>query len=412
MSTPLTPIAVAMLLALLAPQAARAADADKPIFSFSGFGTLGAAHSSERNADFVTNGFKPNGPGRGGSWSGATDSVLAGQVTANPTPQISAILQVISEQNYDNSFTPQVEWANVKYQVTPDFNVRIGRTVLPIFLLSDTRKVAYTYPWVRPPLELYELVPVTHSDGVDASYQLQFGDATNTLQVDWGKGDNRIPHDGGIARTRAALTVSNTIEYGALTARLSYGQANLDLNSFDALFGGFRQFGPEGVAIADRYDARHKPLYFIGVGASYDPGDWFANAEWGHLDSESAIGKRTVWYVSGGYRFGPFTPYLTYARATADNLSDPGLTIASLPPFLAGPAAGLNAGLNSVLSSKPVQSTVSVGARWDFMKNTALKVQFDHTRVGAGSNGALTNIQPGFQPSRFSVLSATVDFIF
>jgi len=412
MSNRFSSVATLILLALLASRQARADGPEKPIFSFSGFGTVGAAHSSEKKADFVTNGFKPNGAGRSRSWSAAVDSVIAGQVTATPTPQLSAILQVVSEQNYDNSYTPHVEWANLKYQITPDFDIRVGRTVLPIFLLSDTRKVAYTYAWVRPPLELYQLVPVTHSDGIDASYRLRFGDVTNTLQLDWGKGDNKIPNGGGEARTRAAVTASNTIEYGALTARLSYGRANLNLNSFDALFGGFRQFGPEGIALADKYDASNKSLSFIGIGASYDPGEWFGNVEWGHLDSDSAIGKRTVWYASGGYRVGPFTPYLTYARATANNLSDPGLTIASLPPQLAGPAAGLNAGLNSVLRAKPVQSTVSVGARWDVMKNTALKLQFDRTRISEGSNGTVTNIQPGFQPSRLNVISATVDFIF
>jgi hypothetical protein len=89
------------------------------------------------------------------------------------------------------------------------------------------------------------------------------------------------------------------------------------------------------------------------------------------------------------------------------------LTLANLPPFLVGPAAGLNAGLNAVLGSAPVQKTISVGVRWDFAKNTDLKLQFDHARLGAGSPGTLINIQPDFQTGgRFNVLSATIDFVF
>jgi len=156
-----------------------------------------------------------------------------------------------------------------------------------------------------------------------------------------------------------------------------------------------------------------KPFSAIGIAVSYDPGAWFVMGEWGHIDSHSSIGNKTGWYASGGYRFGKFTPYVTYAQATADNLSDPGLTVSALPPFLVAPASGLNAALNSILSTKPVQNTVSVGGRWDFMKNTDLKLQFDHTRIGAGSSGVLSNLQPGFQlGGNVTVFSATIDFVF
>jgi hypothetical protein len=147
--------------------------------------------------------------------------------------------------------------------------------------------------------------------------------------------------------------------------------------------------------------------------ASYDPGNWFAMSEWGSVNADSFIGKRSAWYVSGGYRFGKFTPYATYAQANADHLSDPGLTIAALPSFLAGPATGLNAALNSILSTTPVKNTLSIGELWDIMKNMDLKLQLDYTDIGAGSTGVLINTQPGFQRGgTFTLFSATVDFVF
>jgi hypothetical protein len=135
--------------------------------------------------------------------------------------------------------------------------------------------------------------------------------------------------------------------------------------------------------------------------------------EWGHTETHSFYGKGTVWYASAGYRFGKFTPFLTYGLAKADNLSDPGLSLSTLPPPLTGPAAGLNVVLNSLLSTKPVQNTLSIGGRWDFLSNAALKLQYNHTRVGSGSSGVLTNLQPGFQPGgAFNVFSASIDFVF
>ena len=59
--------------------------------------------------------------------------------------------------------------------------------VLPTFLVSDSRKVGYGNPWVRPPVEVYSLNPITTLDGVDASYRLHLGEVTNTLQADYGR---------------------------------------------------------------------------------------------------------------------------------------------------------------------------------------------------------------------------------
>lgn len=399
----LTPIAL-LVMALHAVGARADDDADTSIFSFSGFGTVGVAHSSEDQADFTSSLFKPNGAGHSHAWSADVDSLIAAQVTADFTSQLSAILQVISEQNYDNTYRPHVEWANIRYQFTPDFSVRVGRTVLPAFLLSDTRKVAYTYPWVRPPLEVYHLLPITASDGLDLSYRLHLEELVNTLQVDVGKKDTKLVNN-GTAEAKGSWGLSNTTEYGSLTTRITYQKSYVTIASFNALFDAFRQFGPQGVALADKYDSDAKPYSVIAVGADYDPGAWFVMGEWGKADTHSSIGKLTGWYVSGGYRFRTFTPYVTYARANADNLSDPGLA--------APGAAGLNAALNSILSTKPVQNTVSVGGRWDFMKNTAFKLQYDHTRIGTGSTGILNNIQPGFQPGgKVNVFSATIDFVF
>jgi predicted porin len=306
-----------------------------------------------------------------------------------------------------------VEWANIKYQFTPDFSVRAGRIVLPAFLVSDYRKVGYANTWLRPPVEVYSMIPVTNSDGVDASYRLRVGDVTNTVQVIYGNTEPRLP-TGGSVSAKDVWGISGTGEYGAAIVHASYIKGTFTLESTKPLFDGFRQFGPEGAALAAKYDADHKSLTFLSIGGTYDPGRWFVQGEWGSTDTHSAFGKRSAWYASGGYRLGKITPYLIYARTKSDsNTSDAGLTLSSLPPFLAGAAAGLNAGLNGLLGAVPVQKTVSAGARWDFMKNVDLKLQVDHTRLGAGSTGTLINTQPDFRPGgTFNVVSAVVDFVF
>lgn len=397
---------IALLATALHVAGASADELETPMFSFSGFGTLGVVHSSENQADFTSSAFKPNGAGYSHDWSADVDSLIGGQVTVDLSPKLSSVLQVIAEQNYDNTYRPHVEWANIKYQVTPDFNVRIGRIVLPVFLVSDFRKVGYANPWVRTPVEIYGLLPVSNSDGIDTSYRMRIGEFTNTLQGIYGQNEVNLPSGGGTAKAKDVLGITYTGEYDAATAHISYLQSNAIVDAYKPLFDGFRQFGAEGIALADKYDLSKVHLSVISLGGIYDPGDWFVMGEWCVINSKVVTIQRNAWYASGGYRIDKFTPYLTFAHVkTHINSSDPGLA--------APAAAALNAGLSAVLESIPSQQTISIGGRWDFMTNAALKLQYDHTRIDTGSNGVLINLQPGFQTGgSFNVFSTSIDFVF
>jgi hypothetical protein len=278
--------------------------------------------------------------------------------------------------------------------------------------------VGYVNPWVRPPVEVYNLAPVTRNDGVDVSYRLRIGVATNSFQVTAGRFESKFPGGGtflaGTAKTRGVVTFVDTFERGPVTVRVNYGRSRLTIPEFSPLFDGFRQFGPEGVAIADRYEVSKRLVTFLGVGASYDPGRWFLMGEWGRINTRSALGENTGWYVSGGYRFRKFTTYATHARLRSDrNTSDAGLTLSALPPSVAPLAAGLNGALNSILGAKALENSFSLGGRWDAGKNAAFKLQFDHVRNRPGSAGTLVNVQPDFRPGdTVNIFSAAVDFVF
>jgi hypothetical protein len=136
-------------------------------------------------------------------------------------------------------------------------------------------------------------------------------------------------------------------------------------------------------------------------------------AEWGHVDTHSALGEKAGWYVSSGHRFGLATPYATYAQTTSKtNITDPGLDLAALPPSSAAAAAALNAGLRAAFAVI-ADTTISLGARFDVARNIDLKLQADRTRLGPHSQGWLINAQPGFEKgSSYNLLSASVDFVF
>jgi hypothetical protein len=401
----------AWLLALGAAGTAQAQD--RPLWSVSGFGTVGAVHSSERNADYTASVLKSRGAGASGSWSIDVDSRLGMQLDLNLDKHWSAVLQVVSEQGLDNSYRPKVEWANIKYQVTPELALRLGRVALPVFLTADYRRVGYAYPWVRPPVEGYGVVPVTNSDGVDATLHWNLGSVRNTSQVFYGHDDPKLA--GSLtAHARGIFGVSHISEWGALSVRVNAIRAEVSSNLGAELFRAYDAFGPAGQAISRRWEMDHKGMRVANIGVSYDPGDWFVMAEAGRLHTDFFFSSTRSAYVSAGWRWNAWTPYATLAtvRATGET-RDPGLPLNALPPQAAPIGAALNAGLGTLLSTIPQQDSASVGVRWDLVQNAALKLQYDRVTPRHGSRGTMINQTPGFRSDRTAhVVSVALDFVY
>lgn len=381
--------------------------------SVSGFGTVGLVHSSERHADFASSVLKISGAGATRPWSADVDTRLGLQLDLALNKRWSAVLQVVSEQDLDNSYRPRVEWANVKYQATPELALRVGRMALPMFLSAEYRKVGYVYPWVRPPVEGYGALPFTSGDGADANYRWSLGAVRNASQVFYGHTDVAL-----IAPLRAygrrIAGFANTSDWGALSVRASVidTEATTDIGS--ALFNAYAGFGPAGAAIGRSYAIDHKRFSIASLGLSYDPGSWFAMAEASRTRTRSLLGATRSAYASAGWRQGSFTPYLTWSRVYATSAtSDPGLPLDGLPPPLAARAAVLNGALATLLATVPRQTSCSAGLRWDLRTDMAAKLQYDRVTPHGGSRGTLINPTPGFVSGRTAhVVSVALDFVY
>jgi opacity protein-like surface antigen len=377
----LTPALAALLLALAgaaqagepaagaadhddtAPAAHAPADPARPLLSVNGFGTFGYAHSDQHGADYVFDNLQPQGTGRNHQWSSDVDSRLGVQFTANFTPQLQAVVQVLSEYRWNNSYQPFINWANLKYSITPNLSVRAGRIALASFLASDSRRVGYSNVTARPPIEVYRLLALKESDGVDASYRVRSGDTSNTTSVLYGK--RTVTNTRGVdVHSSAVMGVFDTLEHGPLTLHAAYQQREVD-----------NQKPPRG--------------RFMSLGAAWDPGDWFTSAEWVRVTNYDAKGieaVRAAWYVNAGVRVGNLTPYATVSALKP--LSDTG----------AAPIA---------------QHTYAAGVRWDAARNLDFKLQWDQLHLGAGSYGTLQSVVPGTpRGGQANVVSALADFIF
>lgn len=351
------------------------AAASKQMIRFGGFGTLGLSHSSQRLGDYVLDGTVPKGPGRSSDWSAGNDSRIGVQMSADLTARTSVVLQVVSEYQADSTYRPTVEWANVKYAFSRNVYVRAGRIALPTFLNSDSRRVGYSYPWIHPPLELYRQLSITSSDGVDAMYRFEIAGTGNSIKAIYGQ--NKIDRPTGISSARGLWGIFDTLEYGSALFRVGYQERESSLHN--------KLTGVTGAWITNSD---------LSVGASYDPGNWFAVTEWIQRKSTTKI---SAMYISAGYRVNKFTPYLTYSQnSPASYLAD------------------FNATAPNILSAKRSQSTVSLGTRWDFIDDADFKLQYDQVRLSDTSNGYLANVPAGvyLYGTRFHVISAVLDFVF
>jgi len=402
-------VLAAALAASLSP--ALCAAQSFPDVSFSGFGTLAAVRTDNANAQYATSVLQPGGARN--RWDARPDSLIAGQVNARFTRSLAFVGQAVANRNADDDFMPHVEWAFLRLQATPDLAVRGGVLAVPVFMLSDSRLVGFSFPWVRPPTALYSQAPITDFRGVDLVYRKSFGDAAITVQPYAGKAPTDVPGtDGSIVRAHldrlAGINIVGemdnwTVRAGYFRTRFTYHSATTD-----ALFAGLHAAAPllPGVGtLADELSADHKKLEFTSVGVAYDGSRVFFQSEYGRRDAELFLATTKAWYATLGYRFGTVMPHVTVSSVDVASR-----TTQQVVPHV-GPLAALATGLDSLLATQNVaQDAVAVGLRWQFAPGADLKVQWDRVRL---PDGALGNFKgtAGFADT-VNVYSAAVDFVF
>lgn len=349
---------------------------EQPMFKFGGFGTLGFSHSSLNLGDYVLDSAMPKGAGRSSAWPISNNSRIAAHLNADFTQKVSALLQIDSEYHSDGGYRPEVEWVSVKYAFNPNAYIRVGRVALPTFMDSENRDVGYSYTWVNPPVDLYHQLSIPSSDGFDAMYRFEIGEASNSIKAIFGK--NKLERPNSITTSKDMWGIFDTLEYGQATFHIAYQQRMSSTQSSIS--------GITGAWIQNTD---------LSVGANYDPGDWFIMSEW--IQRRSTY-KTGAMYVSAGYRINKFTPYLTHSQ------NSPGSIFQDAAP----PTA------TTLQLANRSQSTNTMGVRWDFMRNFDFKVQYDRVTLSDNSNGYLINVPANLTlyGTSFHVISAVLDFVF
>lgn len=380
-------------------------------FSLSGFGTLGAAKTT-------TDDVIMNYPGqRGGATKDVSlnpDSKLAVQGTYKFTPTLSATTQVMTKFDGDGQYEPKIEWIFGKWQATPGLSIRAGRMGAPYFMISDFRDVGYANLAVRPQLEVYGQVPVSQFEGADISYQLNLGDTTITSSL-WA-GDSHTKYTSALNKTSSVLDVKKTrgITVNAdlgngITLRGGHTRGEINVKNDG---GTLLKAGVAGLQTAltphlasptaSAASATLNTVYalvnpdndkatFNGIGMTYDVDNWVFNTEFTKRKTKGFVADTTGMYAQLGYRVNSFTPYIGIAKIKSDRRSSNPVHATALPGGLGAfdtSFTTIRQGVQQTLNTQKFdQKTFTLGSRWDYSSNLALKFQWDRTSKPADAGG-------------------------
>ncbi len=372
--------------------------------SLKGFGTLGIARSDNDTVQFVRDLSSPDGLSR--NWSGKLDSLLGLQANIQLSEQTEGVLQVVSRYRYDGTYTPEVTWAFLRHDVSPELSLRAGRLGTEFYMRADSRLVGYANLAVRPPPDYYGALVFSYIDGLDISAASPVSGGLLRGKLYAGASPEKTPFVTQPWDLKGSLIVGGHVDYlqGAWQIRLGHAWIRFEnetpMNALVESMGGPANF----LSYVPELSVAGKSSRFDSLGVVYDDGPLQLQLMLSQTRHESTQYENSkAGYAIAGYRLGHLTPYLGYSQVKSSTKA-----LASPPPAA---LAALTRGLMSQTHSD--QHTLFLGGRWDVRHNLALKAQVDWIR---GTPNSLfpfrSDDTSAVWNGSMSVFSLALDFVF
>lgn len=333
-------------------------------WKINGFMSAGFGYLDER--EFTYNGLY-------NEFSHRADSVVGLQIDAPVADKVHAVLQLTGRGA--DSFAVNAEWAYIGYRPTDSDEIRVGRQRVPLFMMSEYIEVGYAYPWATPPLEVYMPVLPSAYDGVSWKHQFTTGSWQHDLQLYWGSESFEVT--GGTFNAENVFGIGVQTSIGDWQFGLTYAQPSATISG--AQLDGLAGLGLIEPMVSD-------PVQFGGVGVQYDNGKLLLMGEATHIKVEGYFPDTDQEYLTVGYRFGKWMPHLTYASSRITDEDERPAAPGLMSTYCPAPGVGLcqpdgtpmpNNFVAALMDN--VQDSATLGLRYDFAANAALK--FDWTRV-------------------------------
>ncbi len=392
-----------------------------------GFGTVGVYHADDPYAT-VRSDIRTSTGARNEIRFDA-DSLFAVQLKLRPAGPFNAGFQLISKKEVNSSHRPRVQWAYLGWEPSSEINIKLGRALAPVFLMSDYNDLYYAQISAQPPGQVYSNNSITFNDGVTGQWERHFGEGVLGIEGYYGKtrvdvslGEIEVPKQAGLSAKWTS---------GPLLLRLGYSRPKGGLkpfagNSVDQFLGLVRDAQQLGLCsncnqvYRERFKLTDVVNKMVSVGFSWDDDTHVVQGEWVSRKSDSAILSGSGgWYLLGARRIGDFTPYLVLGSLKP--IAEPvDLRLTPPPQATQGQMALLSAlaAANATnVTGQYHRDQLALGLRWDFSSNMALKLQWDQYKIKNRFWGSSNKVEFRMGPQsqfdgKVNTYTANFDFIF
>jgi len=379
---------------------------EPPSITWHGFGTLGAVRTTDDHVQFVRDLSQPDGAGT--QWNGQVDSLLGIQANIHFSPQTEGVVQAVTRYHSNASFSPELTWAFVRHDFSPDFSLRVGRLGTEFFMLGDSRLVGYANLSVRPSPDFYGVLVYSYFDGADVSATLPLASGLLKGKLFAGRSPEKAPFSKGVEWDQEGsrlLGIYLDYQRGPWQARLSHALVRFEHETpTDALLQslGDPLSGLPYLSLLPQMAMAGQSAHFGSLGLVYDQGPLNVQLMLNRIRYDSpAYANSQAGYWMAAYRLGSVTPYLGVSRSVSE-----------VAPIPTSPIPGIDSLTHSLISqSYTDHHTYTLGGRWDLQKNLAIKAQVDWVRGKPSSLFLFKNNQPGWS-GNMTVTSLALDFVF
>lgn len=396
-----------MLLLFAVGSFADEKDLSAPSVSLRGFGSLGIACSSSDQINFIRD-VRAEGPGRTRSCDTQMDSNLGIQLDASLSNQLQATFQSVFYHRADNSFKPEVTLANMNWNISENYNLRIGRMQSPVLLASEYRNTGFAQPWARPPREVYDIAFSYHIDGIELNRKFSpSNDWRLNLSIGAGSSGYAIPrfYESGTDDVDADFFYGALrSDFGNLRILTSYvrGDVSYSNPSLDDLYDTLTLFGSSKFAKKIAID--DKSFGVGGISAQYDDNNWLIQSEYAFRHSDTFLRDQLGAYLLVGKRMGAWMPYAVVGGKWSES--------SGIEKYAKTPLEKIALEQLHALDSRKI---VSLGLSHNVTDKSVIKIQLDRLFYSDSAREAFrtsSRRETAIHGENTNMLSVVFDFIF
>ncbi|CAH0528680.1 sulfate ABC transporter permease [Vibrio hippocampi] len=280
----------------------------------------------------------------------------------------NASLQLVKRPQ-DHWSEPQVEWAYLS-AAYDDFEFRVGRLRLPVFLASEYYYVGHAYTSARPNEEVYNsILGVTAYNGASIIWNHSLSDEMQLSLTPYvGFKDNN-----DVELNKVVSLEFETEFMWGVNALLTGDNYRINFTYLDSTYDQKVKVNNQQIASSD-----DEEISLYSLGAEYEIGQLKLTAEGQYNDLTKS------WYTGAAYRMGKFTPYTQFGQKYARSTS------------------------TSIYDGKTGESWL-LGVRYDVMYSVSINAEWQTFSAFGGQSGPFVETPVDSDADMFTVM---VNFVF